>query len=140
MWSGRSASAGSRWIHGLSPSRSNVIMTAHRAPSGQLTGSGMPGPPGFRTLAADSIRPPAARDAATIRRQERRFRMIPARRVALLLLLAVLALAAVLPLAGAAPKAGGVMKVALLRDPTGWDPHINYGATTYSFLNNVYEQ
>ena len=32
----------------------------------------------------------------------------------------------------AAPKAGGTMKVALLRDPTGWDPHINYGATTYT--------
>src|SRR5512144_8248 len=37
MCSGRSARAGSRWIHGLSPSRSNVIMMAHRAPSGQAT-------------------------------------------------------------------------------------------------------
>lgn len=41
--------------------------------------------------------------------------------------------------AAAAPRAGGVLKVALLRDPTGWDPHINYGATTYTFQNNVYE-
>src|SRR5437870_9421517 len=32
MWSGRSASAGSRRIHGLSPSTSNEIITAHRAP------------------------------------------------------------------------------------------------------------
>src|SRR5215470_13942871 len=37
MCRGRSASAGSRWIHGLSPSRSNVIITAHRAPSGHVT-------------------------------------------------------------------------------------------------------
>ena len=45
-----------------------------------------------------------------------------------------------LPLgAAAAPRAGGVLKVALLRDPTGWDPHINYGATTYTFQNNIYE-
>jgi peptide/nickel transport system substrate-binding protein len=43
------------------------------------------------------------------------------------------------PDAGAAPKAGGALKVALLRDPTGWDPHINYGATTYTFQANVYE-
>jgi peptide/nickel transport system substrate-binding protein/glutathione transport system substrate-binding protein len=60
------------------------------------------------------------------------------------LLVRRLALAAVLIAAlaadvAAAPKAGGVLKVALLRDPTGWDPHINYGATTYSFQNNVYE-
>src|SRR5258707_306074 len=41
MCRGRSASAGSRWIHGLSPSRSNVIMIAHRAPSGQATVSGI---------------------------------------------------------------------------------------------------
>jgi peptide/nickel transport system substrate-binding protein len=39
----------------------------------------------------------------------------------------------------AAPRPGGVLKLALLRDPTGWDPHINYGATTYSFQANVYE-
>ena len=39
----------------------------------------------------------------------------------------------------AAPKPGGTMKVALLRDPTGWDPHINYGATTYTFQANIYE-
>ena len=36
MCSGRSASAGSRWIHGLSPSRSNEIMNAHRLPLGHL--------------------------------------------------------------------------------------------------------
>ena len=34
---------------------------------------------------------------------------------------------------------GAPLKIALLRDPTGWDPHINYGATTYSFQANVYE-
>jgi peptide/nickel transport system substrate-binding protein/glutathione transport system substrate-binding protein len=39
----------------------------------------------------------------------------------------------------AGPKPGGTLKLALLRDPTGWDPHINYGATTYSFQANVYE-
>jgi peptide/nickel transport system substrate-binding protein len=44
------------------------------------------------------------------------------------------------PASDAAPKSGGVLKLALLRDPTGWDPHINYGATTYSFQNNIYEQ
>lgn len=43
------------------------------------------------------------------------------------------------PPGDAAPKAGGTLKVALLRDPTGWDPHINYGATTYTFQANVYE-
>jgi peptide/nickel transport system substrate-binding protein/glutathione transport system substrate-binding protein len=43
------------------------------------------------------------------------------------------------PSAHAAPKAGGTLKVALLRDPTGWDPHINYGATTYTFQSNIYE-
>lgn len=49
-------------------------------------------------------------------------------------------LATLLPgLVPATPKAGGVLKLALLRDPTGWDPHINYGATTYSFQNNIYE-
>src|SRR5207249_12075991 len=36
MWSGRSASAGSRRIHGLSPSTSNEIIAAHRAPFGHL--------------------------------------------------------------------------------------------------------
>jgi len=60
-------------------------------------------------------------------------------RLTLSLLVAVFVLG-LQPAATAAPKAGGVLKVALLRDPTGWDPHINYGATTYSFLNNVYEQ
>ncbi len=55
-------------------------------------------------------------------------------------LLAALFLLGPPPLATGAPKAGGLLKVALLRDPTGWDPHINYGATTYTFQNNVYEQ
>ena len=54
--------------------------------------------------------------------------------------LVVVVLLGVIAVTTAAPKAGGVLKVALLRDPTGWDPHINYGATTYSFQNNVYEQ
>src|SRR3989304_1027097 len=56
-----------------------------------------------------------------------------------LVLLAILAAPLPGP-AATAPKAGGVLKFALLRDPTGWDPHINYGATTYSFQNNIYEQ
>ena len=60
-------------------------------------------------------------------------------RLALFLALAVV-VAGLLPSAvPAAPKAGGVLKLALLRDPTGWDPHINYGATMYSFQNNIYE-
>ena len=55
-------------------------------------------------------------------------------------LVAILSLTGVAgPPAEAAPKAGGTMKIALLRDPTGWDPHINYGATTYTFQANVYE-
>jgi peptide/nickel transport system substrate-binding protein len=49
-------------------------------------------------------------------------------------------LAASLAPVEAAPKAGGTLKVGLLRDPTGWDPHLNYGATTYTFQNNIYEQ
>lgn len=56
----------------------------------------------------------------------------------------LLALSLAAPLAAtrpldAAPKAGGTLKIALLRDPTGWDPHINYGATTYTFQANIYE-
>jgi len=47
-------------------------------------------------------------------------------------------LAPVLGEAGAA-KSGGVLKYALLRDPTGWDPHINQGATQYTFTANIYE-
>jgi ABC-type transport system substrate-binding protein len=50
---------------------------------------------------------------------------------ALLTVLGVLTSAVLL--AHAAPKPGGTLKVALLRDPTGWDPHLNYGATTYTF-------
>src|SRR5574342_987733 len=56
------------------------------------------------------------------------------------------ALATVLSLLGstgqpvdAAPRTGGTLKVALLRDPTGWDPHLNYGATTSSFQANIYD-
>ncbi|HZS32778.1 MAG TPA: ABC transporter substrate-binding protein [Methylomirabilota bacterium] len=63
----------------------------------------------------------------------------PARIVlGLLVTLALLAAPAGRPVA-AAPKPGGVLKLALLRDPTGWDPHINYGATTYTFQANIYE-
>ena len=56
-------------------------------------------------------------------------------------LVGVLILAAFLPgtLEAGAPKPGGTLKFALLRDPTGWDPHINQGVTTYSFMNSVYE-
>jgi peptide/nickel transport system substrate-binding protein len=56
---------------------------------------------------------------------------------ALVAVLCLLAIAGVR--SDAAPKPGGTMKVALLRDPTGWDPHINYGATTYTFQANIYE-
>jgi ABC-type transport system substrate-binding protein len=48
-------------------------------------------------------------------------------------------LGSALPPGEGAPKAGGAIKIALLRDPTGWDPHINYGATTYTFQANIYE-
>jgi peptide/nickel transport system substrate-binding protein/glutathione transport system substrate-binding protein len=44
-----------------------------------------------------------------------------------------------LPGLSLAAKPGGVLKLALLRDPVGWEPHINQGMTTYSFLNNIYE-
>jgi hypothetical protein len=50
----------------------------------------------------------------------------------LAILLAVGVLAPFLAEAGAT-KAGGVLKYVLLRDPTGWDPHINQGATQYTF-------
>jgi ABC-type transport system substrate-binding protein len=43
------------------------------------------------------------------------------------------------PAIGDAAQGGGTLKFALLRDPTGWDPHINQGVTTYTFLNNIYE-
>ncbi len=59
----------------------------------------------------------------------------------LLVLLLALAATALLPglaLAGA-PKAGGTLKFGMLRDPVGWDPHINQGQTTYSIMNNIYE-
>src|SRR5262245_22361527 len=41
MWIGRSASAGSRAIHSVSPSRSNDSMMAHRAPCFHRTASAM---------------------------------------------------------------------------------------------------
>src|SRR4029453_19332791 len=44
MCSGRSASAGSRWIHGLSPSTSNERATAQRAPFFHLMDSLMASP------------------------------------------------------------------------------------------------
>jgi len=44
-----------------------------------------------------------------------------------------------LPGLSSAAKPGGTLKFALLRDPVGWDPHINQGVTTYSFINNIYE-
>jgi peptide/nickel transport system substrate-binding protein len=62
---------------------------------------------------------------------------MPSRLAGILLLAVVLATSLAADAAG--PKAGGTLKVALLRDPTGWDPHINYGATTYSFQANIYE-
>jgi peptide/nickel transport system substrate-binding protein len=63
------------------------------------------------------------------------------RLLAIRLLLLVALVAALLPAAPvpAAPRPGGTLRLALLRDPTGWDPHINYGATTYTFQNNIYE-
>lgn len=53
----------------------------------------------------------------------------------------LVAIVVMLPLlAGAAtPKAGGSLKYGMLRDPVGWEPHINQGWTTYTFLNNIYE-
>ena len=43
-------------------------------------------------------------------------------------------------LAGAGtPKPGGSLKYGMLRDPVGWEPHINQGWTTYTFLNSIYE-
>lgn len=48
-------------------------------------------------------------------------------------------LIALLPGLTLAAKPGGILKFALLRDPTGWDPHINQGVTTYTFMNNIYE-
>jgi peptide/nickel transport system substrate-binding protein/glutathione transport system substrate-binding protein len=56
----------------------------------------------------------------------------------LVMVLVLGVLAPVLGEAGAA-KSGGVLKYALLRDPTGWDPHINQGATQYTFTANIYE-
>lgn len=55
-----------------------------------------------------------------------------------LFLLGVL-LALLLPGLAPAAQSGGVLKFALLRDPVRWEPHINQGATTYTFLNNIYE-
>jgi len=57
---------------------------------------------------------------------------------ALVVLLAIVLLAPVLGEAGA-PKAGGTLKYGLLRDPVGWEPHVNQGWTTYTLLNSIYE-
>ncbi len=56
----------------------------------------------------------------------------------LVILLALMLLVPVLAEAGG-PKPGGTLKFALLRDPTGWDPHLYQGATTFSFMNLIYE-
>ena len=56
----------------------------------------------------------------------------------LVILLAIVVLAPILGEAGA-PKPGGTLKYALLRDPVGWEPHVNQGWTTYTFLNSIYE-
>jgi ABC-type transport system substrate-binding protein len=57
---------------------------------------------------------------------------------ALVILLAIVVLAPILGEAGA-PKPGGTLKYALLRDPVGWEPHVNQGWTTYTFMNSIYE-
>lgn len=54
------------------------------------------------------------------------------------LLTAVVVLLPILAGAGT-PKAGGTLKYGMLRDPVGWEPHINQGWTTYTFLNSIYE-
>lgn len=56
----------------------------------------------------------------------------------LIILVAVAVLLPALAEAGA-PKAGGSIKYGMLRDPVGWEPHINQGWTTYTFMNNIYE-
>ena len=56
----------------------------------------------------------------------------------LMILLALMFLVPALAEAGA-PKSGGTLKFALLRDPTGWDPHLYQGATTFTFMNLIYE-
>jgi ABC-type transport system substrate-binding protein len=56
----------------------------------------------------------------------------------LCLLIGLLCLAVLAPAADAA-KSGGVLKYALLRDPVGWEPHINQGWTTYTLMNAIYE-
>ena len=57
----------------------------------------------------------------------------------LALLLIVVAMLAPVAAAAGTPKSGGTLKFALLRDPNRWDPHINQGATTYTFMANIYE-
>lgn len=43
------------------------------------------------------------------------------------------------PPAASCPAKGGVLKFGLYRDPTGLDPHLNYGATSSSLQGNVYD-
>ena len=56
----------------------------------------------------------------------------------LVILVAIAVLAPILGEAGA-PKPGGTLKYGLLRDPVGWEPHVNQGWTTYTFMNSIYE-
>jgi len=39
----------------------------------------------------------------------------------------------------ACPVQGGVLRFGLYRDPTGLDPHLNFGATSSSLQGNVYD-
>lgn len=55
------------------------------------------------------------------------------------LLIALLCLAVLAPIAAEPAKSGGVLKYGLLRDPVGWEPHINQGWTTYTIMNAIYE-
>src|ERR671919_584967 len=75
MCSGRSASAASRWIHGLSPSRSNEIENAHRLPCGHL----MVGSMTSSVAWAIPCRSPRCQAAAGARRCDRLRRVHPER-------------------------------------------------------------
>ncbi|RPI03962.1 MAG: ABC transporter substrate-binding protein, partial [Zetaproteobacteria bacterium] len=54
------------------------------------------------------------------------------------ILLAIVVLVPALGETGS-PKSGGTLKYGMLRDPVGWEPHINQGWTTYTFMNSIYE-
>ena len=60
-------------------------------------------------------------------------------RVVRILLTVTVVLTILVPALAFAAKSGGTLKFALLRDPVGWEPHINQGMTTYTFMNNIYE-